>query len=698
MSGYLYPYTPYPTVGNLQSSGQAFLGGFGAGQEIESRAQEMDAKNQLQKLRQAQEERQRQVFPLEMQRAEQQMKFAAQNQPLTLEGLRLRNQATQASLNAAAQQRAAAAELARIYGSPGSGMSEMPPAAAPQPTAPPPVAPPAQGYPGLLAPYRPNAPAAAPGPQSSIMLDGVNIPYVGDAELTPFGPTAYSYGPRTARAGMSDFIDLGQFGESGGSFAPVTQGEFQYGPAGAAPVAAPPAMAPVAAPSGAAPVAAPPAVPQVPAPVGMPGAYERPVYTGRPVNQMSDRELLSILQAAIPGGGGAAVTGLAALPPDQREALISEARVAMAMRRAAPNPGYAQYRGMSEEQDGAFPVDGSAALPNFPSVTSAVAPAPGAAPTGFTQAEVTAATDGRGDQVETRAQAPAGLRPQGAPTQQEANATLASRLDTLTRETPDPLSPMDPYRVGVESRALDNETRNIEVATRRLDVIRREAAILARAGNTQGAMAVMTNVRNAEAELESRRSALALQRANLNGRINTSEFAAGNFGPMANDIFQASGGRLRLQPIEGTDKFNLIGPDGQVRGTRTRQELISDGRSLYDTNYQNQIKAIRERRVARSEEIFKATVSALEQSLKDTSAATRDIAIKTAEAQAQAQYRGSDIKVTVDQQNGFIIFQDSKNVIPTRILKVVPARDIRGREIPGQFVTQEVEAPARPTR
>jgi len=268
----------------------------------------------------------------------------------------------------------------------------------------------------------------------------------------------------------------------------------------------------------------------------------------------------------------------------------------------------------------------------------------------------------------------------------------------LTREAPDSLSPMDSYRVGVESRAQDNEARNIDVARRRLDATRREAALLARSGNTQGAMTLMANVRNAEAELETRSSALALQRANMNGRINTSEFAAGNFGPMANDIFQASGGRLRLQPVEGTDNFNLIGPDGQVRGTRTRQELINDGRSLYDTNYQNQITAIRERRTARSNEIFKATVSALEQSLKDTSAATRDIAVKTAEEQAKTQYRGSDIKVTADQQNGLIIFQDSRGIAPTRILRVVPARDIRGREIPGQFVTQEVEAAVRSTQ
>lgn len=648
MSGYLYPYTPYPTAGNLQTSGQAFLGGFSTGQEIEGRAQEMDARNQLQKLRQAQEERERQTFPLRIQRAEQEMKIAAQNQPVTLEGLRLRNQALQASLNAAAQQRAAAAELARIYGSPGSGMPEMPPAAAPQPTAPPSVAPPAQGYPGLLAPYRPNAPAPAapqyspyggdvvtPGPQSNI-----------DFEFQRFGDRDFNRrfsGMRLASAGINDATGLptGMTPEMlEPDYQQYPQTGFptgQEGPSPTAPGALPAAMLSPEQRTGAA----------APAPVAT-DPYTDPFYANIPVGTVPRPEVRPLSES--PFVVRAFVERSRMLREAEREAAAA----------AAPNTQFSPFGESVPGFAGAIP-----ATPDY----------------------TVASTEGA-----------VGLRPQGAPTQRQASADLAGRLDTLTREAPDSLSPMDPYRVGVESRAQDNEARNIDVARRRLDATRREAALLARSGNTQGAMTLMANVRNAEVELETRSSALALQRANLNGRINTSEFAAGNFGPMANDIFQASGGRLRLQPVEGTDNFNLIGPDGQVRGTRTRQELISDGRSLYDTNYQNQIKAIRERRVARSDDIFKATVSALEQDLKDTSAATRDIAVKTAEEQAKAQYRGSDIRVTADQQNGLIIFQDSKGIAPTRILKVVPARDIRGREIPGQFVTQEVEASARSTQ
>jgi len=669
MSGYLYPYAPYPTAGNLQSAGQAFLGGFGAGQEIESRAQDMDVKNQLQKLRQAEEERQRQAFPLRMQLAEQQMKFAAQNQPLTLERMRLTNQQLQASLAALAQQRAAAAELARLYGPSGSGAGVMPSAAAPQPAAPPPLAPPVQGYPGLLEPYTPRAvaPAAprfapygeeAPGPRSNLDF---GVQRFGDRDFgRRFTGVQVASGGINVDTGLPAGVtpemlepDYQRYPQTGYPVGP------QEGPSPTAPGALPAALLPPEQRAGAvAPVIAPPALPS---PTG-----RLPLVRPDIIPSPSSPRLMD-----------AAVAELSASPslqtPDVVQRVAGQYGVdpnVLAQRLGVTLPAQAAAPQTTATEQAPYGENAPGLAGAIPAIDYTPAPTEG----------------------------PAGLRQQGAPTQQQVDADVARRLNNLTTETPDPLSPMDSYRVGVESRALDIEARNIEVATRRIDAMRREAAILARGGNTQGAIAIMTSVRNAEAELEARSSALALQRANLNGRINTSEFAAGNFGPMANDIFQASGGRLRLQPVAGTDNFNLIGPDGQVRGTRTRQQLINDGRYLYETNYQNQIKAIRERLVKRSDEIFKATAAALEQSLKDTSAATRDIAIERAKQQAEAAYRASEIKVTVDTQNGLIIFQDSRGIIPRRILRVVPARDARGRPIQGQFATEEVEAQARPAQ
>jgi hypothetical protein len=248
MSGYLYPYTPYPTAGNLQSSGQAFLGGFGAGQEIESRAQEMDAKNQLQKLRQVEEERQRQAFPLRMQQAEQQLKFAAQNQPLTLEKLRMSNQLTQAQID---QLRTAISERAAL-GASLRGMTLAPlavegttPNVAPRP--------PGVTVPGATPGYIPMDVPAAPGsgPQASLDLgvqrfgdrdfnrrfSGVQVASggVNDATGLPAGVTPEMLEPDYQRYPQTGFPGV------------------QEGPSPTAPEALPAGLRPPTAPAAAAP-------------------------------------------------------------------------------------------------------------------------------------------------------------------------------------------------------------------------------------------------------------------------------------------------------------------------------------------------------------------------------------------------------------------------------------------------------------
>jgi hypothetical protein len=346
-------------------------------------------------------------------------------------------------------------------------------------------------------------------------------------------------------------------------------------------------------------------------------------------------------------------------------------------------------------------LPGSLAAQPYPGVPTAT-PATTAPPTttpaapagGFTEAEVRAATEGRGDQVET----PVGIRPQGAPTQRQVSAELERRITQLTQTTPDPLSVMDPYRVGVERRALDVQERALEVDMRRINSMRQEATLLARS-NPAAAITLMNNVRAAEAEIESKRSALALSRANLNGRINISEFAAGNFAPLANDIYQASNGMLRLQPITGTNRFNIVGPDGNVRGTRTREELIADGRQLYDSNYQTQMAAIREQATARRNAMFKAYTDGFTEALKNDSATDRDIAIKRAEEKAKLDFRGSNIETKTDLTGNHptITFTDRNGLLPPRVFTLVPRRDMRGNQIPG-WAMEELSTQPRPTR
>lgn len=647
MSGYLYPYTPYPTAGNLQTSGQAFLGGFGAGQELESRAQEMDARNQLQKLRQMEEERQRQAFPLRMQQAEQQLKFAAQTQPLTLEGLRLRNQQVQSSLAAIAQQRAAAAEYARFLAG-GSSFTAPTPSATPAA----PGAPITQS-PGLVAPAAP-APAApqfspyggdvvAPGPQSSLDLgvqrfgdrdfdrrfSGVQLASAGTNDVTglPTGMTPEMLEP-----------DYQQYPQTG---FPTEQ----EGPSPTVPGALPAAMLPPEQRAGAAaPVVAPTAPPALPSPTG-----RLPLV--RPESAFPT-------STNIPRVMDAAVAELSANPALQTPAMIQQYASqygvdpnALAQRLGVTLPAQAAARPATTTEPAPFgeTVPGLAgAIPTSPDFT--VAPTEG----------------------------PAGLRPQGAETPLQIQERLQRQLTSGSDLTLPGLSVFDPYTAAVENRVLDNTAARLDLRERQLADMRRQATILARSGpaGMAQAMQIMQVVRTTEVELLQERQNLGLSRANLNGRANISEFNNGNFAPLADDIFRSSNGSLRLQPTQD-GKFNVLDRDNNVIATRTKEDVLTVGRRLYDENYKKAIEENRTRIASRRDALFKATLDAFEQSLKDQSAAGRDISVERAKADFKRQIESTELDMKVTPNGEIIVVHKNDPTKPLRAYRVQEAVDPR---------------------
>lgn len=647
MSGYLYPYAPYPTAGNLQTSGQAFLGGFGAGQELESRAQEMDARGQLQKLRQVEEERQRQAFPLRMQQAEQQLKFAAQTQPLTLEGLRLRNQQVQSNLAAIAQQRAAAAEFARLLAS--GAPTAAPPSAAP--TAPVASGVPITQSPGLVAPAAP-APAApqfspyggdvvAPGPQSSLDL---GVQRFGDRDFD----RRFS-GVQLASAGINDVTglptgmtpemlepDYQQYPQTGFPMG-------QEGPSPTAPGALPAAMLPPEQRAGAAaPAAAPPAPPALPSPTG-----RLPLVRPDIIPSPSSPRLMD-----------AAVAELSASPSLQTPDVVQ--RVA-GQYGVDPN-ALAQRLGVTLPAQATTPTTTTTEFAPFGETVPGLA---GAVPTSpdFTVAP----TEG-----------PAGLRPQGAETPQQIQERLQRQLTSSSDLTLPGLSVFDPYTAGVEARELDNASARLDLQERQVADMRRQAAILARsgpAGMTQ-AMQMMQAIRVAEVELLQRRQNLGVSRANLNGRANISEFNNGNFAPLADDIFRSSNGSLRLQPTQD-GKFNVLDRDNNVIATRTREDILTVGRRLYDENYKKAIEDNRTRIASRREALFKATLDAFEQSLKEQAQAGREISVERAKADFNRQNRNTELDMRVTPGGEVIVVHKYDPTKPLRAYKVQEAVDPR---------------------
>lgn len=272
--------------------------------------------------------------------------------------------------------------------------------------------------------------------------------------------------------------------------------------------------------------------------------------------------------------------------------------------------------------------------------------------------------------------APAGVTPPGERTPAQVTEDVNRRITELTREAPTPLSVLSPVQIGNEERALDAQAASLERQ-------RRLAIALARS-NPTAALSMAT-------EIEAQTQAIALNRANLNGRRAIADFAAGNPDALARDFYTASGGVLRLEQ-RPDGNYNIWGREGETNPRASNikpEELISQGRMMYDNNYRTQIDEIRKRQADRSGEVFKAFVTGLEESLRNQSIATRDIAVKRAEAAAKAAYPNMDVRV--DATTGTIAIVDRNNTVPPRALRPVQARDMNGRVIPDRFIYQEVE-------
>lgn len=675
MSGSLY--TPYPVAGQPTSGGSAFREGFLGAQQIETNVQEMERRRQAARLAELQEQRSQQN-ELRLQAAEAR---AAERFPLDLKQTAFTIQQRQlaapielerARFTLAEAQRAAAAnrdyerqvlELLRTGGfAPGTAPAPVPAPAQAQPGA----------TPGLIMPQAPVAPAAAPAapatPATPARLPVAPVGPQGSVDGRPswlnadFGNRRFT-GVQEARLGTSDADPTEAEDEAFANVPRVpTRPSFPAFPV--PPVGMPERSAVQPSITGADGTVYPVAQP----------TDNDPVIFGRPLSSytLPELERLRGLSAA-PAQRGAGVVGdRAARTGAQR--FDPETGATVPTTQSIIDQRIAVLRSRTAER---FPEEPPATVPTSP---IAVAPA-AATPAGVAVAPATGEEPPeRGEELRFR---PVGVRPPGEPSAQSITQTVNRRIDTLSTETPTPLSVLSPWQIGNEQRAL---------AERQTALERRRQALLVLARRDP------TAALQGFAQLEADAQAIALNRANLNGRIAISEFATGNFAPLAQDMFTASGGRLRLEPRpDGT--FNIWGPEGTQRPIRTgvqASEIINQGRLMYDTNYQEQVAAIRTRAIARNEEIFKAHVRGLEEALKQEAQLSREEVVERVKAQAQAQFRGSNMQVTVDTNTGNIIYRDQNGVLPLRILRVVPRPDPTNPSRTRGFMTEEVEVGTAP--
>jgi hypothetical protein len=571
MSGSFY--TPYSFGGG--SPGSAFRSGFAGAQELERNAQQLEEADQLMKLRQLQNERNAaaeartaQMFPLQFTASELAVKQAARTAPFEVERAGLTNKQLEAQIANLRTQINERAAVGRALSEYGNAFPSYTPSGTPAPTTPGvrvPGTTPGFMAPEAVVPTAPAAPAAnVPGPQSSIL-------------------DRYPGSFQTASAGISDSTGL---------------------------------------PSGVTPEminGQPGVVVSAEAPAAPAGVVERPTYTGRPISQYSDVELRNVLRAAIPGGGGPSVAGLAALAPDQREALVTEARLELA-RRASPSR---QYVGTPEMEYGSFP-----GLPTAANAPVTGTPLPQTRP------------DFGPSNVEYPDLTPGQVRQAGE------DQTAAQRL--TQSQTPSDIYITEPARVGQDQQRLQRQLTRLQAEFR--------VAVAAR--DREGASRLS---REAETVVEQLRY--------LDGMTAITRLRVGDAAPVADQMYTASGNRMQLQPrSDGT--FNVY-LDGQVvnQGV-TRQQIETSARSLFDTRYREQMQATQTRNAELA--MYQA-----KQRIEQLTRASADIAVKEVEAALKAREPNLDVRTLTDangQQS--LVITDKRTGAPissARIIKLPPA-------------------------
>jgi hypothetical protein len=290
----------------------------------------------------------------------------------------------------------------------------------------------------------------------------------------------------------------------------------------------------------------------------------------------------------------------------------------------------------------------------------------------------------------------AGVRTPGEQSFEDLQDNIQRRLSSLTAEAPTPTSPLDAVRVNREQQVLAVTIQNLNAREQNINARMQLAQRLAQT-NPQAAIQIADAVAVERSQLAVERQAANLLQANLNGQRSIISAASGNFEPLARDINIASGGVLRIQELEG-GRFNILGgpnEPGPLATNVTRDQMIRYGRELYDNNYQSQMAAIRERATAVRRAVMDATIKGLEESFKGQAAASREIAVERAKAEAARANRSPNVQARLSTGGETITYTDAAGVVPDRILRLTEQTNRDGSK---SWVWVPVEQAARPTQ
>jgi len=151
----------------------------------------------------------------------------------------------------------------------------------------------------------------------------------------------------------------------------------------------------------------------------------------------------------------------------------------------------------------------------------------------------------------------------------------------------------------------------------------------------------------------------------LNGMQAITDLNAGRPEQLAALLNQMSRGQIKIQP-RADGNFNIYNGNTMTGENITPDQLANSSRMIFDRQYQAQVSAAKEAELARASKIFDARVEGLKEALKQTAIGTKEMSIKTLEAQIKAQY--PQMRTAADPTGRGVYLYDESGTVPMAIV------------------------------
>lgn len=161
-------------------------------------------------------------------------------------------------------------------------------------------------------------------------------------------------------------------------------------------------------------------------------------------------------------------------------------------------------------------------------------------------------------------------------------------------------------------------------------------------------------------EIENRVRAIQNDVSLLHGIQAINEMRAGSPENLARALYNVTGGRATIQQAaNGT--FNVYEGNKLVRQDVAPETLGNWSKAVFDTNFKTQVAQLREAKAAQDKQIFDAHIKGLEETLKQQAIGSKEGALKAIEFDLKRTYPDYDVKLDPEGKGVWVVNKSNPN-------------------------------------